>query len=56
MDTTKRKYRRPERELVIKQTYFSMNNDNAVTWKYIDLGSSAVRRFQKVNNCLKMAK
>jgi hypothetical protein len=33
-----------------KQTYFS------VAWKYIDFRSSAVRRFQNVNNCLRMAK
>jgi hypothetical protein len=38
---------------VLKQMYFSVNNDNAVAWKYIDLRPSAVRRFQKVNNCLK---
>jgi hypothetical protein len=31
-------------------------NDNAIELKYIDLKSSAVRRFQKINNFLKMAK
>jgi hypothetical protein len=40
---------------ILKQTYFSANNDNAIAWKYFDLRSSAVRRFQQVNNCLKMA-
>jgi hypothetical protein len=39
---------------VHKQMYFSLNNDNAIA--YIDLRSSAVRRFQKVINCLKIAK
>jgi hypothetical protein len=29
---------------VLKQTHFSVNNDNAVTWKYIDLRSRAVGR------------
>jgi hypothetical protein len=32
----------------------SVNNDNTI--EYIDLRSNAVRRFQKVNNSLKMAK
>jgi hypothetical protein len=25
---------------VLKQTYFSVNNDNAIAWKYTDLRSS----------------
>jgi hypothetical protein len=29
------------------QTYFSVNNANAVAWKYISLRSSAVQWFQK---------
>jgi hypothetical protein len=41
---------------VLKQIYFNVNNDNALAHKYSDLESSAVKRFQKVNNCLKMAK
>jgi hypothetical protein len=41
---------------VLRQTPFSVNNDNATAWKYIALRSSAKRHFHKVNNCLKMAK
>jgi hypothetical protein len=36
---------------VLRQMYFSVNNDNTIAWKYIDLRSS-----QKVNSSLKMAK
>jgi hypothetical protein len=37
---------------ILKQTYFNVNNDvqQHISW------SSAVRQFQKVNSCLKMAK
>jgi hypothetical protein len=53
----KRKITRERRKSpVLKQMYFSVNNDNTVALKYIDLRSSAVRRFQNVNNCLKMTK
>jgi hypothetical protein len=34
-----------EREICSQKTYFSVNNDNAVAWKYIDFRSSAVRPF-----------
>jgi hypothetical protein len=30
---------------VLKQTYFIVNNINAIAWRYIDLRSSAVWRF-----------
>jgi hypothetical protein len=45
-----------QREFILKQTRSSMNNDNAIAWKYIDLRSSAVQQFQKMNSYLKMAK
>jgi hypothetical protein len=35
------------RRSVVMSPYFSVNNDNAVVLKYIDLRSSAVRRFSK---------
>jgi hypothetical protein len=58
---TLQKERNMERResLILKETNFSVNNDNAIAWKYIDLRSrrsSAVQKFQKANNCLKMAK
>jgi hypothetical protein len=31
---------------ILKQMYFSVNNDNATAWKYIELKSSAVQWFQ----------
>jgi hypothetical protein len=36
------------KSFILKQMYFSVNNDNGVALKYIDLRSSAVRRFRKV--------
>jgi hypothetical protein len=41
---------------ILKQTYFSVINNNAIVSKYIDLRSSSVHQFQTVNSCLKMAK
>jgi hypothetical protein len=32
---------------VLRQTYFKVNNDNEIAWKYIDFRTSAVRRFSK---------
>jgi hypothetical protein len=32
---------------VLKLTYFSVKNNNAIVWKYIDLWSSAVWQFSK---------
>jgi hypothetical protein len=37
---------------VLKQMYFSVNNNNAITLKYIDLRSSAVRRFSRSEQLL----
>jgi hypothetical protein len=32
---------------ILKQMYFSANNDNAIAWKYVDLRSSAVWWFSE---------
>jgi hypothetical protein len=40
---------------VFKQMYFSVNDENAIALKYLDL-TSAVWQFQKVNSCLRTAK
>jgi hypothetical protein len=55
---TKQKENNAERieSFGLRQTHFNVNNDNTIAWKYIDLRSSDVRRFHKVNDCLKMAK
>jgi hypothetical protein len=55
MDAKKKEIKAERREnFVLKQMYFSVNNDTATALKYTDLRSSAVRRFS--NNCLKIAK
>jgi hypothetical protein len=41
---------------VLKQMYFSVNDENARALKYFGLRTSAVWRFRKVNSCLRMAK
>jgi hypothetical protein len=41
---------------VLKQMYFSVNDENAIALKYFDLRTSAVWPFRKVNSCLRMAK
>jgi hypothetical protein len=41
---------------ILKQIYFSVNKDNVIAGKYIELRSSAVRRFREVNSCLEMVK
>jgi hypothetical protein len=40
---------------ILKQTHFSVNTI-CNSMEYIDLRSSAVRQFQKVDSCLKTAK
>jgi hypothetical protein len=30
---------------ILKQIHFGVNNDDAITWKYIDLRPKAVQRF-----------
>jgi hypothetical protein len=44
------------KSFILKQMCFSVNTDNEIALKYIDVRSSAVRQFQRVNNYLKMAK
>jgi hypothetical protein len=54
--TNRLSYGAAQKENNTEQTYFSVNSDNAIAWKYIDLRSDVVRRLRKVNNCLKMGK
>jgi hypothetical protein len=41
---------------VLKQMYFSVNDENATALKYFDLRTGAAWLFRKVNSCLRMAK
>jgi hypothetical protein len=56
MDTAKGKYRGTESEFRSQRNTFSCEQRYAIAWNCIDLSSSAVWRFKKVNSCLKMAK
>jgi hypothetical protein len=53
MDAAKENNAERRESFILKQTHFSVNNDNAIAWKYIDLRPCAVWQFQKSEQLLK---
>jgi hypothetical protein len=47
MDAAKENIAAWRKSFILRQTYFIVNNSNAIAWKYVDFRSGTMRRFSK---------